>query len=271
LKDILMNCTALLPRAATGLALIALLALALARGGLWLYGLAFAFGAPALWEFYALVRLRIRCRIAGIVLCLGLFATTGCGLAAVPIFLCAGMLVPAAGFLLAYGRGDDNARMDGPALVMAGILYVALPVALLLTLDRLEQIFLILIPAVADTFAYFTGVSLGRHRVWPRVSPKKSLEGCGGALAGCMGLCVIFGCLWGTKWPDFWFLYPGLGLVLAVAAVAGDFFESALKRTRQAKDSGCLLPGHGGVLDRVDSFLFVVPAYMALRALIPLF
>jgi phosphatidate cytidylyltransferase len=97
------------------------------------------------------------------------------------------------------------------------------------------------------------------------------VEGCLGALAGCTGLCALFGCLRGTRWPEAWFLYLGLGIVLAAAAMAGDFFESALKRTQQAKDSGRLLPGHGGMLDRLDSFLFVVPTYLAVRALIPLF
>jgi phosphatidate cytidylyltransferase len=100
------------------------------------------------------------------------------------------------------------------------------------------------------------------------VSPKKTWAGSWGGLACCTAGCLGLGLLWGlASWPA----YLLLGLALGVAAQAGDFFESALKRHLDVKDSGRLLPGHGGVLDRIDSLLLVVPAYAAARALHVLF
>jgi phosphatidate cytidylyltransferase len=106
-----------------------------------------------------------------------------------------------------------------------------------------------------DSFAYFTGVTLGRHKIWPRLSPKKSWEGTiggwiGGALAGW--IIVYFSPLTISPW-----LGAGLGAVGGVLALFGDLSISMLKRQVGAKDTGHILPGHGGALDRLDSLLFV--------------
>ncbi len=107
----------------------------------------------------------------------------------------------------------------------------------------------------ADTFAYFIGRVAGRRKLAPRVSPNKSVEG---AVGG--GLCtVVVGALWGpvigiTAWQG-----GIIALGVSILSVLGDLTESALKRYTGVKDSGTLLPGHGGVLDRFDSSLFVLP------------
>ncbi|NLY88136.1 MAG: phosphatidate cytidylyltransferase [Firmicutes bacterium] len=115
-----------------------------------------------------------------------------------------------------------------------------------------------------DTGAYFTGLWLGRKKLAPNISPGKTVEGAvGGILAGTAG-SLLFGALIGL--PFLWLLF--VTPVLCVLGQLGDLFESLLKRGAGVKDSGNLLPGHGGILDRFDSLLFVLPlAYYLLRFL----
>ncbi len=117
---------------------------------------------------------------------------------------------------------------------------------------------------VMDSGAYFTGRALGRHKLWPRISPKKTWEGfLGGWIAGIVVAAVL------TPW-----LIPGmsgwqggiLGLVIGVVGPLGDLSESLFKRQVGAKDSSQLIPGHGGFFDRIDSFIFVAPVvYLLLQ------
>ena len=107
----------------------------------------------------------------------------------------------------------------------------------------------------SDTFAYFAGRAWGKHRIVPNISPNKTLEG---FIGGFIGTIVV-----GVVYSHFTGIDMGLGAVLSVligiAAPLGDLFESKLKRISGVKDSGNILPGHGGVLDRFDSILFVAP------------
>jgi phosphatidate cytidylyltransferase len=127
------------------------------------------------------------------------------------------------------------------------------------TEGRLIAFTVVLTVFAADTLAYLTGRLAGRHRLAPRLSPKKTWEGLlGGAVAGVF---VSFIALYDTrdKYLSVWEAIV-LGVVVVVAAVLGDLFESALKRDLEVKDTGRLLGGHGGVLDRVDALLFAAPA-----------
>jgi phosphatidate cytidylyltransferase len=127
------------------------------------------------------------------------------------------------------------------------------------TEGRLIAFAVVLTVFAADTLAYLTGRLAGRHRLAPRLSPKKTWEGLlGGALAGVF---VSFIALYDTrdKYLTVWEAIV-LGVVVVIAAVLGDLFESALKRDLEVKDTGRLLGGHGGVLDRVDALLFAAPA-----------
>jgi len=111
----------------------------------------------------------------------------------------------------------------------------------------------------ADTFAYLAGRFAGRHKLAPRLSPKKTWEG---LLAGtAAGIFVSFIALYDTRghYLTSWQAVV-LGVVVVIAAVIGDLFESALKRDLEVKDTGNLLGGHGGVLDRIDALLFAAPA-----------
>lgn len=109
---------------------------------------------------------------------------------------------------------------------------------------------------VADTAAYGIGVRYGKRRLAPHISPKKSWEGAVGELAGALLVSLIAGPLWlgiGLGWSTL------MGVLIAIAATLGDLCESVIKRQVGVKDSGTLIPGHGGMLDRIDSLLFVIP------------
>jgi phosphatidate cytidylyltransferase len=127
------------------------------------------------------------------------------------------------------------------------------------TEGRLIAFTVVLTVFAADTVAYLVGRFAGRHRLAPRLSPKKTWEG---LLAGAAaGIFVSFIALYDTRkhYLTVWEAVV-LGLVVVTAAVIGDLFESALKRDLEVKDTGSLLGGHGGVLDRVDALLFAAPA-----------
>jgi phosphatidate cytidylyltransferase len=127
------------------------------------------------------------------------------------------------------------------------------------TQPRLIAFTVVLSVFAVDTFAYLAGRAFGRHRLAPRLSPRKTWEGLVAGLVG--GVFVSFIALYDTR-HDYLSVWQAvvLGFVVTAAAVAGDLFESALKRDLAVKDTGRLLGGHGGVLDRVDALLFAAPA-----------
>jgi len=161
-------------------------------------------------------------------------------------------------------RPEEFSALDG-LLTLAGVFYVGL-LSYLVLLRRLGggagwdaglawSGMAFLCTWSADTLAYFVGVTWGRHKLAPKISPHKSVEGLLGGVAGA----ALAGLLWGPaialpRWQG-----AVLGAAIALVAAAGDLVESALKRSAGAKDAGRLLPGHGGVLDRFDSSLFVLP------------
>ncbi len=108
---------------------------------------------------------------------------------------------------------------------------------------------------VGDTAAYFVGRTFGRHLMAPQVSPKKTWEGAVANLLGSLLVAVVF-----YRWMNIALPLLGCLAVLAsVAGQAGDLLESAYKRSAGAKDSGVLLPGHGGILDRIDALILAAP------------
>ena len=111
----------------------------------------------------------------------------------------------------------------------------------------------------SDTFAYFVGRAIGKRKVVPAISPNKTLEGFIGGFVGCVLVGWIGSICLGLP-LNFGY---GIGIIIGVLAPLGDLFESKLKRQANKKDSGTLLPGHGGVLDRFDSLLFAAPLVLA--------
>nr|WP_255724698.1 phosphatidate cytidylyltransferase [Shimazuella soli] len=118
----------------------------------------------------------------------------------------------------------------------------------------LWSLFILLIIWANDTGAYFAGKSLGKHKLWPSISPNKTVEGSvGGVLVGLV-VSGIFGYLFPQIWPIEYAIV--LGFLISIVGQLGDLVESAIKRTTGTKDSGRILPGHGGILDRFDSLIF---------------
>lgn len=111
---------------------------------------------------------------------------------------------------------------------------------------------------INDTGAYCVGSTIGRHRLFPRLSPKKSWEGFWGGFAFCLAWGCAIDAFWGQGFGLLFWL--GFGVIICVFSTLGDLFESLIKRKFAVKDSGNIIPGHGGVLDRIDSLLFTAPA-----------
>lgn len=114
-----------------------------------------------------------------------------------------------------------------------------------------------------DTFAYFVGRKFGRHKMAPVLSPKKSIEGFIGGIAGAALMGCVYGLIFGKNLPSLstpWLSCTIIGAIGALLAVIGDLAASAVKRDTGIKDYGKLIPGHGGVLDRFDSILYTAPA-----------
>jgi phosphatidate cytidylyltransferase len=166
--------------------------------------------------------------------------------AVVPCWLAVGVKAHARILLLAAGV---------VVLVPAGIAMAALPPRYLLMALGLVW--------VADSAAYFAGRAFGKHKLAPKVSPGKTWEGVAGGALGC----AIYAIIWATFDPqlrarvegEIWMPFLAGILLLCALSVLGDLLESALKRQAGAKDSGRLLPGHGGVLDRIDSATAALP------------
>ena len=151
------------------------------------------------------------------------------------------------------------------AVTLLGIIYIPFLFSFFTLTRRMEQghlyIWLILIGAcVTDTFAFFTGITIGRVKIVPKISPKKTLEGCIGGVAGCIIAMTLFGYFFRNELNVPLIHFAVLGLICGIISQLGDWSASAVKRAVGIKDYGNLMPGHGGVLDRVDSILFTAPA-----------
>jgi phosphatidate cytidylyltransferase len=189
-------------------------------------------------------------------------------------------LVPVITAIVAFRRRDPREGLGTWIATTFGVLYVAMlayvpgilvlappvpagaPLATLFDAGRLWLLLLVGVVWTYDTAAFLVGRTFGRGRFMAHISPSKTWSGVGGGLvaAGIAG-----------AWLGSGLGYPAtqgmlLGLLIAVVAQAGDLAESMLKRAAGAKDSGSILPGHGGVLDRVDSFLFAAPVVYVLLA-----
>jgi phosphatidate cytidylyltransferase len=172
----------------------------------------------------------------------------------------AGLMIPILMFTLLVISQKDFIKRSTSAVFITFYLAVLGGFILLLANhpDGATRIFaLVALIACNDTFAYIAGVLIGKHKIAPSISPKKSWEGLiGGAFAAVIGGSVIFHYLFETAW------YVGalIGVMTVVTATCGDLIESAIKRDLAIKDMSNLLPGHGGIMDRLDSALFTAPA-----------
>jgi len=242
---------------------------AIILGGYYLFGLAIVLTALGLHEYYTLLRpyrpnLLVG-YVAGLGVILGSFFLGGegilAGLAALVILTFFWSLF---GELGAHFVGRMAVTGFGTIWVATGFAYVLLVRGL--THGMALTILVLACTILNDTFAFFVGRTLGRHKMAPHISPKKSMEGAVGGLVGAVVAALA------VKIYSPWLPVRDaivLGLIIGLVGQWGDLFESAFKRDFRVKDSGKILPGHGGILDRFDSILFAgfVAYWMAILLL----
>ena len=237
-------------------------------GGWWVVALAAVVGAIALHEYFGMIRELRPLALAG-------FAGFGLLLLGVQLGGIEWML---AGYLATFGLGFllylvARTRTSATVAVGSTVLgagWIGLGLGHLVLLrglaehGQLAAFTVILAVFAADTMAYFTGRLVGRHRLAPTLSPGKTWEGFVSGTA--TAVFVAFVALYKTGFVDGWRSIV-LGGTIALSAAVGDLFESALKRDVHVKDSGSLLAGHGGMLDRIDALLFAgIASYYVVRA-----
>jgi phosphatidate cytidylyltransferase len=192
-------------------------------------------------------------------------------------------LVPFIFLTRAMQNEDLSTGYPAAAASVFAFTYVALPMAMLVQLRQQAAgafylLYLLLVVWAGDIFAYFVGKAIGRHLMAPRVSPKKTWEGAAASVAASVavgwllfshaegissallrvGLITRPGGMWGLETPAMGPVLL-LTIILNIAAQLGDLVESLIKRGAGVKDSGAILPGHGGMLDRIDALLFAAP------------
>jgi len=249
-----------------------LVALALWQGGIFVLAVLVCVCALGQWEFTALFRPGPEhkpLRLTGVALGAAMLLAVRFGGPQATLWaLAASFWFLALRFLLRYGRDQQNSDFNDELILMGGMFYLPLMLQFCLDLSTKEIILVLLSTAVSDTAAYYSGTWFGKAKIWPQVSPKKSWAGSIGGFAGCVAAVTTYGLYLGEAPLAAWL---ALGALLNVGAQMGDFFESALKRKLEVKDSGTLLPGHGGLLDRIDSLLLALPCYALFKQVAPLF
>jgi phosphatidate cytidylyltransferase len=190
-------------------------------------------------------------------------------------FIAVGVLaLPAISIILLYEKAEKTA-VQTLSLLSFSQLYIVLPFLLFFisAFDIRYRAFsdyhfeiplgILLLHWLSDTAAYFAGRMMGRRSLFPRISPKKTWEGFAGGLIGNL----LLGWLFEIVWNQSAFNWIVIAFIIAVMGLYGDLVESMIKRNLNVKDSGSILPGHGGILDRFDSFLMAMPAVFVVQLL----
>ena len=255
-------------RILVGVMAIPLILLAAAKGGLLFLLFVDAVIAIGVVELFALERAKGMQpnRVLGVLGALGLSWAFFFGQSDVVVLVLMGIVVML--FTVELGRKEAGSALMNVGGTLLGVLYLgAMGGAMLLIREeagglsysesgRVVMLLLMMLWAM-DTAAYFVGRPFGRHKLFPRVSPKKSVEGAVGGSVGAL-LVAIVGAYTFTSFLPMGH-HIALGVIVGIGGQVGDLAESLLKRDAGAKDSSTLLPGHGGVLDRFDSLFFAGP------------
>lgn len=162
---------------------------------------------------------------------------------------------------------NGRCKLNDIAYTIFGIIYIPFLLAFAVMIRNLDYgfvfIWMVIIGGpVTDISAYFTGIFFGKHKIIPEISPKKTVEGSVGGALGCMLAMILYGIYVVNQQVDSAipvYHFAIMGFLCGVVSQIGDWAASAIKRWANVKDFGRLIPGHGGILDRVDSILFVAP------------
>lgn len=237
---------------------IAVLAVLLLSGGYWLKGFFILLGFIGLFEFFRMMRSRNQ---KGIVIPAYMLYFCLVTSSALDRYFLLAVFAVALLFMVQLFAGYREDRLPELAFSMMAALYLGFGLYFAVEISSYSNylpamVLAFLLTWSSDIGGYVIGMRWGRHKMAPSLSPGKSWEGAAGCVLFSIMASLAFA--WYTGAP-YWGLWIGLGIAASIAAQMGDLFESACKRYFGVKDSGNLIPGHGGVLDRFDSFLFVVP------------
>jgi len=260
----------LVKRSLSGIIYVALIVACVILGGWWFNALLLLFTILGVVEFHRLVDKPVSEKTSVVPLVIDLLASVslilgmGYSLAFLAIFIVC-LIVR----MIAQLYIHDDAPLVRLAYSYMGVFYIALPLGLLgfimemfgedigkgLLLTMFVMIWL------NDTGAFLVGSSIGRHRLFPSISPKKSWEGAVGGVVFSIGAAFVAKYCFPLYFEQVEIVpLCVMGLIVGVLSIWGDLVESMIKRTLHVKDSGSLIPGHGGILDRIDSLLLVAPA-----------
>lgn len=265
-----------LKRWITGLTALPVLVGCVAAGGVPFTLLVVLAAVSSLWEYFRIVAppgapaSRHSVTLVGYVSGLALILCAHTGRPEL-IGVVLGVNVGLVGLLALRRFSSDKAVLEEVARQIQGICYIPLSLSLVILLraetDGASWIFFLCAVIFAgDTAALYAGTLWGRHRLSPAISPGKTIEGSLAGLATGVAVGLVAKALLLPDWG--WTAGILFSIAVGVAGQVGDLFESALKRSSNVKDSGSLLPGHGGVLDRIDALLFAAPIAFGLRVYI---
>ena len=262
-----------LKRWITGLAALAVLIACVTAGGATFSLLAGLGGLACQWEYARILRppgprpLMQPLELAGYAAGLGVILAAHAGRTDILLAVLS-LNVVACGLLSLQRFPSDRSVLDAVARQVQGVCYIPLPLALLILLRSAPGgtawVFLLCAVIFAgDTAALYAGTLWGRHKLCPAISPGKTVEG---ALAGLAANLAVGMAGKALFLPEVgWAAALAFAAAVGLAGQVGDLFESELKRAANVKDSGGLLPGHGGVLDRIDALLFAAPVAFLFR------
>lgn len=258
-------------RLISGVILVIIALLTLGAGGLVLYFTSLALSLIAAGEFFLCTKVRDKTifgamDIAGYVsIVIYYLAILFAPKTLWMMFIVIGFMIPAFVFVFAYPRYNANqfiATFFG--VVYTGVMFSCVYLTRCMETGKILVWLIMLASWGSDTCAYCVGMLFGKHKMAPILSPKKSVEGGIGGIAGAAILGIIFGLI--TKGP--FLSYALICAVGAVISMVGDLTASGIKRSMEIKDYGKLIPGHGGILDRFDSVIFTAPVIFFMASLL---
>lgn len=254
----------MLKRIASGAVLTVIVGAGLVLGGPYLFLLTLAISLIGMYELYRVYHIeKSPIGIIGYIFAIAYYLCMWSGQNEFMLLcLAAGLIFIMAGYVVTFPKY----KADQAAMGFFAVVYVAVMISFIYRIRLLEHgvfyVWLVFICSwIADTCAYFVGVKLGKHKMTPVLSPKKSVEGAVGGIIGPMLIGGIYGAVINAKIsvnaPVVFAVACGVG---AGISIIGDLAASAIKRDHAVKDYGKLIPGHGGIMDRFDSTIFTAPA-----------